>query len=105
MQEFIILILDLLLIIAQIVLLIYSIIKKRKKYWVCLFSVEVLSVIISVVLMYIYDTLPGIGIMPGLTYFSHWFLSFWTAVISTVMLILSLIIGITIKLMLKRVNS
>lgn len=102
MQLLLILILFLVLIAVQIVLLIRSVCKKEKKYWICLFSVEILSIIISVMLMIYYDSLHGIGFMPGLTYFEHWFLSFGTAIISTVILVLSLIIGIIAKLSLKQ---
>ena len=66
-------------------------VKERKRY-VQLAFLEAGSLILSVVLVEVFDRLPGGGFMPGFTWLYHWLLSFMMAIIFGIMLAATLII-------------
>ena len=77
---------------AQIVLLIFAIRKPDKKLWRPLFGFELFSLLASVGLMFLFDSLPGNGFMPGLTWFAEWFYSLLAAGAYGIMLLLTAIL-------------
>lgn len=83
--------------ILQIALLVLSLLKKTKKLWISLFLSEIIPMITAFVLMRYYDSLPGYGFMPGLTYIGEVLFSLGAAVIYAISLFVSLCIFAVVK--------
>ncbi|MBQ7939284.1 MAG: hypothetical protein IJ281_02790 [Clostridia bacterium] len=86
-----------LLLLLQVAALIFAICRKSKAYWVSAWITEALSAALAWGLGVYYDSLPGYGIMPGLTYFTEAIFGYGTAVISLGMLAVSVVLGIVLK--------
>lgn len=91
-----ILIIYILAFIIQIVCLVKCI--KNKLKWNILIFLEIISIITAMLLMNYYDSLPGSGFMPGLTYLGEVLGSFASMILYIAMLIITLIIKIIIFL-------
>ena len=78
-MDLILLIVYPLLFAAEICLLYYAVKKPERKLWPKLFGLEILSVLAAVGLMFLFDRLPGNGMMPGLTWFAEFFYSLFAA--------------------------
>ncbi len=87
--QYVLLIIYILLFFLQIVLFIHFI-KRKNKYWIYLAGTALISCMAAIILMFFYDSLPGYGSMPGLTYFAEWFYSFCASIVFAGMLILSI---------------
>ena len=81
----------------QIVLLVRSIRKKTARLWIMLFLSEIIPIIAAFVLMKYYDSLPGYGFMPGLSYFGEVISSFGAVVLYAVILFISVCAFIIVK--------
>lgn len=77
--------------VLQIALLVLSIRKKQKKLWLSLFLVEVIPMLIANGLRIYYDSLPGYGIMPGLTYIGEVLYSYGASIIYCVLFVISVL--------------
>ena len=84
--------------ILQIALLVLSLLKKTKKLWISLFLSEFIPMITAFVLMRYYDSLPGYGFMPGLSYFGEVIFSFGAAVLYCIVLFVSICIFAVVKI-------
>lgn len=93
-METILLILYLLGFVFQIILLVKSIKKKEKKYWIMTFVIEIIFIIISKIVENYYNSLPGYGFMPGLTYMGEILLSFGANTIYYIMLFITIVVKI-----------
>jgi hypothetical protein len=82
---------------AQIMLLSFSIRKKTKKLWIGTFMFEIISAIIAFVLMWYYNSLPGYGFMPGLSYFEEVLFSMVASFLYAIMLAISFIVFLFVK--------
>ncbi len=71
MMDLFLLVVYLIVFIAEIILLVKSIKRKENKYWIKLFLIEIIFIVISFVLWIYYDSLPGYGFMPGLSYWGE----------------------------------
>ncbi len=80
--------------ILQIIFFVKAIKKKLKKFWMILFVTEIISIFVSVGLMLYYESLPGYGFMPGLSYLGEILSSFGAMVLYAVMFVSSVIICI-----------
>ena len=78
------------ILILQIILLVKTIRKKTKKLWRTLFSIELIPMLISIVLMIYYDNLPGYGFMPGFSYLEEVLFSFGAAVLYGINFLISI---------------
>lgn len=76
----------------QIVLLVLSVRKKTMWFWMVLFLLEILSMIVAFVLMRYFDSLPGYGFMPGLSYFGEVISSFGAVILYVATLFVSLFV-------------
>ena len=74
---------------AQVLWLIRTCVRKER-LWLVL-TVNVLSVVLSVFLLWYFDTLPGYGMMPGFAYFPEVFASLLAAAAFTVLTIATLL--------------
>ena len=87
--EYVLVIVYILLFFLQIVLLIRFI--KRKNKWIYPAGASFISCIAAIILMFFYNSLPGYGPMPGLTYFAEFCYSFIASIAFAGMLILSIL--------------
>ena len=62
--------------------------RKHKKIWPVL-TANILSIGVSVFLLWYFDTLPGYGMMPGLTWFAEVFYSICAAVVFAVLVLVT----------------
>lgn len=81
----------LLILVAQIVLLVFAVRKPEKNLWSKLFCLEFLSAIAAVGLMFLFDSLPGSGFMPGLTWLAEVIFSLFAAIAYGLMILISII--------------
>lgn len=103
MLTFFLLILYLLIFISEIVLLVFAVKRKHKKLWIALFSFEIASLIFSQILSTYFNSLPGYGIFPGLSYLAEILLSILAFFLYIIMLLISACIRIvTFELNLKK---
>lgn len=79
------------ILVLQIALLVLSLRKKQKKLWLSLFLVEVIPMLIANGLRIYYDSLPGYGIMPGLTYIGEVLYSYGASIIYCVLFVVSVL--------------
>ena len=84
------------LLLVQIVLFILGCRKSTKKRWIILCAIELLSCAGALLCMAYYDSLPGSGMMPGLTYFAEVVYSFFAAIAYGVNFFLSLAAGLVV---------
>lgn len=85
------------LFVIQIVLLVKSIKKKNKKYWIGIFSLEIFPIIILLILFYYYENLaPRGGFMPGLDYLGEELICIGTSILYCIMLCVTMIAGIIV---------
>lgn len=89
-MDLILLIVYPLLFAAEICLLYFAVKKPERKLWTKLFGLEILSVLAAVGLMFLFDRLPGNGMMPGLTWIGEFFYSLFAAVGYGVLFLMSL---------------
>ena len=95
-----ILIIYILAFITQIVCLVKCI--KNKLKWSILIFFEIISIITAMLLMNYYDSLPGSGFMPGLTYLGEVLGSFAAMILYIAMFIITITIKIIILLINKK---
>lgn len=88
-----ILIVYLVLLAAQIALLVYSILRPRLLWLGILLGAETLSAVGAWILTHYFDSLPGSGKAPGLTYFGETLFSMGAGIAYTVMLGITLAAG------------
>lgn len=67
---------------------------KNKVKWLKLILFEIFLIVLSFILFYYYNSLPGRGMMPGLTYIGEVVVSFIATILFILMLVLTLIIKI-----------
>lgn len=79
------------ILVLQIVLLVLSLRKKQKKLWLSLFLVEVIPMLIVNGLRIYYDSLPGYGIMPGLTYIGEVLYSLGASIVYCLLFVVSVL--------------
>jgi len=79
------------ILVLQIVLLVLSLRKKQKKLWLILFLVEVIPMLIANGLRIYYDSLPGYGIMPGLTYIGEVLYSYGASIVYCLVFVVSVL--------------
>ena len=77
---------------AQVILLILAARKPEKHLWPALFRLELVSALGAVGLMFLFDSLPGQEMAPGLTWFAEVFYSLFAAIGYGVMLLVSFVI-------------
>ncbi len=97
LMELILLILYLLVFIIEIFLLVKFIKSKQNKYFFINIILEICFIIISAITFIYYDNLPGYGLMPGLTYFSHFMYSFLSCIINIIMLAVTVFLKLILK--------
>ena len=78
----------------QVLSLILVIRRKSKRYWISLFILEAVSAILAWRLGVWFDSLPGYGFMPGLTYLSETLFSYGAAILYGMMLVGSAVTGL-----------
>ena len=84
-------------VIIQIILLVKSIKKKEKKYWISCFCLELFSIIMAFALLYYYDHLaPRGGFMPGLEYLGEELTCMGVGFLSSIMFYITMIVGIIV---------
>lgn len=81
----------------QVLSLILAIRRKSKRYWIFLFLLEAVSAVLAWRLGGWFDSLPGYGFMPGLTYLSEILFSYGAAILYCGMLAVSAILWIILK--------
>jgi len=77
---------------AELLLLVYAVKKPERKLWPKLFALEILSTLGAVGLMFLFDRLPGRGMMPGLTWIGEFFYSLFAAGAYGVLFLVSLVL-------------
>ena len=77
------------ILLLQIVLLVLSLRKEQKKLWLSLFLVEVIPLLIANGLRIYYDSLPGHGIRPGLTYIGEVLYSYGASIVYCLVFLVS----------------
>lgn len=90
MKSLFLLILCLLIFVLQIILLVKGVKKVENKYWIRLFLLEIFSIIIFIILLNYYESLPGYGFMPGLSYLGETLLSFTAICLYSFMLFITI---------------
>lgn len=78
----------------QVLSFILAIRRKTKRYWISLFVLEAASAVLAWRLGVWFDSLPGYGFMPGLTYFAETLFSYGAAILYCGMLAVSAATGI-----------
>ena len=81
----------LLIFLVQLILLIFAVRKPEKNLWPKLFALEALSAAAAAGLMFLFDSLPGRGMAPGLTWFAEVFYSLFAAIGYGVMILVSIV--------------
>lgn len=82
------------LLLVQIVLLSQFIRKKNNKYWLYTSIIAIISSVAAIGIMFFYDSLPGYGLLPGLTYINESLYSLGAGIIFIGMFLLSLLLKI-----------
>lgn len=80
--------------VIQIILLVKSIKNKKRKLWGTLIILEIFAIVGSVILYNYYDSLPGYGFMPGLTYLGDVLFSIGFAILYLITFIITICIMI-----------
>lgn len=82
------------LLLVQIVLLFQFVRKKNNKYWLYTSIIAIISSVAAIGIMFFYDSLPGYGLLPGLTYINEWLYSLGASIIFIGIFMLSLLLKI-----------
>ncbi|MDE5776997.1 MAG: hypothetical protein K2I10_00565, partial [Lachnospiraceae bacterium] len=86
------------------IILLYQFIRKKKqKYWLYTSIIAIIASLAAIGIMFYYDSLPGYGMMPGLTYFNEFMYSLLASIIFAGMFLLSLLSKI-ISIIIKRIK-
>lgn len=96
-MSYILLIAYLLILAAQITSLVFAIKTKTTKLWVGTFVTEIIPLILSIITMMYFNSLPGYGFMPGLSYLGEILFSFGAAVLYALMILVSFIVFLCIR--------
>ena len=67
---------------------------KKSKRWPFLFISLAVEIIVSAVLIAVFDSLPGNGMMPGFTYLGEWMVCFAALIAYIILTAVSAIVGI-----------
>ena len=67
--------------VLQIILLVKAFRSKNKKIWVALLVLELVSTFVAIGCKEYYNSLPGYGFMPGLTYMGEVLFSFFASIL------------------------
>lgn len=86
----------------QIVLFILSLKRKNTGLWIGLFLSEAIPMLTALLLMRYFDTLPGYGVMPGLSYFGETLFSLGASVVYAGALLVSVCVFVLVKILEKR---
>ena len=98
MKSLILFVVCLTIFIIQIIILIKSIKKKEKKYWIIIFCLEIIPIILLIGLLYYYEYLvPRGGLMPGLQYLGEKLTCLGASILYLVMFCVTIIAGIIIQ--------
>ena len=92
------LIVYLVLLAAQLAMLVYCVLRPRVLLWGILLGAESLSALAAWLLMHHFDSLPGSGKAPGLTYFGETLFSMGASIAYAVMLGITLAAGAVVLL-------
>lgn len=87
------LIIYLIILVIQIVFLIWCAQHRQRKGWVILYVFEIISATAAFLLSRYYDSLPGYGIMPGLSYFGETLFSLFAYWAYLAMMLITLIVN------------
>jgi len=87
----------LLLFLVQLVMLVCAVRKPEKNLWPALFRLELVSALGAVGLMFLFDSLPGQGMAPGLTWFAEVFYSLFAAIGYGVMILVSIVVAAVLE--------
>ena len=101
LERIIIFIVSAIVLILQIILLVFSVKRPNKRRWFFVYALEIVSFTAAVLLMICYDSLPGYGLLPGLTYFQEWFLCLSVAIAYACMVFITIICNIVTVIKLK----
>lgn len=91
-MAYILLVSYLIILAAQITSLVFAAKKKATKIWVGTFISEIIPLILSIITMMYFNSLPGYGFMPGLSYLGEILFSFGAAALYAIMILISLIV-------------
>jgi len=83
----------LVLLAAQLAMLVYCVLRPRALFWGILLGAETLSALAAWLLTHHFDSLPGSGKAPGLTYFGETLFSMGACIAYSVMLGISIAVG------------
>lgn len=83
---------------VQIFLFVGCLKKPVRLYWSLLFLSELCALTAAVYFSICYNSLPGVGMMPGLTYFAETLYSMGAAVVYLCMLLVSVLACVIVKL-------
>ena len=97
-MEIILLALYIILFIFDIILLIDAARKPSKAKWLTLFISEALFALLAVGVAFVFNSLPGEGMMPGLTYFAQVIFSICASLAFTVSFAVSAVVYIILKI-------
>ena len=79
------------LFVTQLIFLVFAVRKPEKNLWPKVFTLELMSALGAVGLMFLFDALPGSGKAPGLTWFAEVFYSLFAAVGYGLMILISIV--------------
>lgn len=82
---------------AQITSLVFAVKKKTTKLWVGTFVAEIIPLILSIITMMYFNSLPGYGFMPGLSYLGEILFSFGAAALYAIMILVSFIVFLCVR--------
>lgn len=93
-MDTVLLIAYILVLLALTALLVLCLKRGGARRWVFLFGCELVALLAALFLTQYFDTLPGTGMMPGLTYFAHTLYSMTAAAAYGCLLLVSLLLGL-----------
>lgn len=97
MESLILFVVCLAIFIIQIIILVKSIKKKEKRYWIIIFCLEIIPIILLIGLLYYYEYLaPRGGFMPGLQYLGEELTCLGASILYFVMFCVTIIAGIIV---------
>ncbi len=97
-MELVLLVLYIILLVFDVILLIDTARKPAKSKWLTLFISEAAFALLAVGVAFAFNSLPGTGMMPGLTYFAHVIFSICASLAFTVAFAVSAIVYIILKI-------
>jgi len=93
-MDTVLLIAYILVLLALTALLVLCLKRGGRKRWCILLGGALSALLLALGLARYFDTLPGTGMMPGLTYFAHTLYSMTAAVVYGCLLLVSLLLGL-----------